>query len=132
MPATTKNLTGDDRLEAGATFTRTWRFLSAPDVPHNLSGLGTWRAFFRKNYDDTETFQATIDPATDPATGVITFTVPASETEAYAQTAAAASKDGMVGVWDLESQDSSNPAIVTRWLEGTWLMSEEATYDNPS
>lgn len=129
MPAATKHLTEEDRLEAGATFNRTWRFVTSGGPTHNLTNHNTWRARFRKNYDDLTFFEASITGPFD-TTGTITFQVSSSDTAAYARTSTAAGRDGMVGVWDLESVDATTNAV-TRWLEGTWLMSEEATYDNP-
>lgn len=129
MPAATKHLTEEDRLEAGATFVRTWRFVTSAQVAHNLTAQTTWRARFRKNYDDSTFFSATITGPFD-STGTITLQVSDQMTADYARTTTAAGKDGMVGVWDLESVNGDTNAV-TRWLEGTWLMSEEATYDNP-
>ena len=130
MPAATKHLTEEDRLEAGATYVRTWKFVRTAGGPaHDLTAHTTWRARFRKNYDDSTFFDATITGPFD-TTGTVTMQVSDAATAAYARSSAAAGRDGMQGVWDLESVNSGSGAV-TRWLEGTWLMSEEATYDNP-
>ena len=124
MPATTKNLTGLDRLEAGATYTRTWKLTNTSDVAYNLSGE-TFSAKFRNSYDGTDVFAAAIAFSTDGTNGIIVFTIANTATAAWQQLDVAKQRDGLKGVWDLESVKAG---VVTRWLEGTWEITEESTY----
>jgi len=126
MPATTHNLQTLDRLEAGTTFRRSWQFNHPTSgLPENLTGH-TFSSSFRVNYSDASpVFQAavTIDDATG---GVIDFVISDSDTEAFG---ASVGYDAtlMQGVWDLESVDGAGET--TRWLEGTWVMTPEATQE---
>jgi hypothetical protein len=53
-----------------------------------------------------------------PLAGSIVVTIPASETNSYATASA---------VYDLETEDSSSPAIVKRRIEGTITLSKQVT-----
>ena len=124
MPATTKNLITADRIEAGSDFIRVWVFTSDGASAHNLTNH-TFTASFRPSFDSSTVFTATVTIVSASA-GKILITIPDTETRDYARSAAAQERGGMRGVWDLESVNSSGGRVI-RWLEGSWIMTDEAT-----
>ena len=125
MPATTKNLTVDDRIEAGADFIRVWKFTNAAGSAHDLSNL-TFTAQFRPDFKSETKFTATVAVEGTATDGKVKITIPDTETRDYARSAAAAEKGGMRGVWDLESVHGTSGRVI-RWLEGSWSMTDEVT-----
>ena len=125
MPAATKNLTVDDRIEAGADFIRVWKLTDSGGTAHNLTNL-SFTAQFRPDFKSETKFTATVAIVGSSSAGIIKITIPDNETRDYARSAAAAEKGGMRGVWDLESVNSSDARVI-RWLEGSWSMTDEVT-----
>jgi len=129
MPAAIKNLTAatNDQLEAGATFSRTWQLMDTETgLAHNLSTYTGFRSSFRQTFADTQPdFQATVT-ITDAPNGIITFLLDAIDLSTFADAETAST---MSGVWDLEGYitDSPNPEVVTRFLMGSWDMTQEVT-----
>ena len=124
MAATKKNLIGDDRIEAGSDFIRVWVFNDSSGSAHSLTSQA-FTASFRPTYDSEASFVASVALTTAGA-GKITITITDTATRDYARSAAAAERNGMRGVWDLESVHSGTGRVI-RWLEGNWTMTDEAT-----
>ena len=123
MPATTLNLTGDNRIEAGSTFVRTWQFIDSETDANLLTPVpNAVRASFRKTFAGALEFAA--DTVTVNTTGLVTMTIDSDTSAAWALAEAYAN---MQGLWDLELYDTSTPPVVVRLLEGTWIMTGEVT-----
>jgi hypothetical protein len=133
MPATTKNLTGDDRLESGATFERKFKLTKdTEDTAWNLTDH-TFAAKFRSKEYGSDTMVATF-AVTNPSGGEVVMKLADDVTLAWQALAVAKQKDGMSGVWDMESVAGGlcvAPFVsgqTYRWLEGTWTMTNSTTY----
>ena len=126
MPATTHNLQTLDRLEAGTTFRRSWQFNHPTSgLPENITGH-TFSSSFRLAYsDEFPQFQAVVAVDDGPG-GVIEFVISDTATETFGASVGYDATQ-MQGVWDLESVDGAGET--TRWLEGTWVMTPEATQE---
>lgn len=118
MAAAVKNLL----IEQGATFRLVLRIRNAAtQAAVNLTGYSA-----RMHVRSTVASSSTLIEATTangkivitPSTGVITVTLSATETAALTFASA---------VYDLETEDSSSPAVVKRRLQGTVTLSREVT-----
>ena len=135
MPAATKNLTGTDVIEAGATWFRTYKLVNSSGTAYNLTDHD-FTAKFRPSYYavDADCFSATCT-VTDAANGTITVKITDADTQAYQIRDVAKQKAGLKGVYTISSQKTSTSAssIGTtnddiRWIEGTWEMTLDANY----
>lgn len=118
MAAAVKNLL----IEQGATFRLVLRIRDkATQAAVDLTGYSA-RMHVRATVASTSTLiEATTANGKiviTPSTGVITVTLSATETTALSFTSA---------VYDLETEDSSSPAVVKRRLQGTVTLSKEVT-----
>jgi hypothetical protein len=112
MPAGTFNLTGDYRIEQGATFTLTVTVTTSTGAVYPLTAM-TAAAILRETKATTAHTDFTV--AVAESTGVITVSLTATETAAITITS---------GYWDLEL---TSGATVTLLLEGTVEISQEVT-----
>jgi len=112
MPAGTFNLTGQYRVEQGATYTLEITVTDSAGAVYDMSGA-TAAAKIRETKSSVTSFAFTCTINT--GTGVITVTMAATDTAAITITS---------GFWDLELTQGST---VTRLLEGTVVVSQEVT-----
>jgi hypothetical protein len=112
MPAGTFNLTGDYRIEQGATYSFTVTITTSAGAVYPLTGM-TAAAILRETKATTAHTDFTC--AVAESTGIITVSLTASETAAITITS---------GYWDLELTSGTT---VTRLLEGTVEISQECT-----
>jgi hypothetical protein len=112
MPAGTFNLTGDYRIEQGATYALTVGITDDNGAVYAMP-TATAAAILRETKDAVAHTDFTC--SINSTTGVITVSLTATETSAITITS---------GFWDLELTEGTT---VTRLLEGTVEISQEVT-----
>jgi len=143
MPATSFPLTGDNRMEAGATFDLIIPFvdkhgdpLDLTDYDPNKSGTGG-RMMLRKTADDTGAELLSLTPqltplvegiyiVEPPTLGKVRIFIEPATLEALSFFGGVPILENRTGVYDLEVEGAS--AIdVLRLAEGPYVIAEEAT-----
>lgn len=132
--AATQNFTGDDAIEAGATFDVTITLLMPSGDPLDLTDFtsgagGTLRSHFRPTVDsNTIVFNLTDAPAY-PLTHIEVVSPPTAGQLRIVlsdeDTAAADANNTESGVYDVEGERADGS--VRRLLEGAWSVVEEVT-----
>ena len=144
MPATTFALTGDNRMEAGATYDLTIPLVDSNGDPVDLTdydpngtGAGA-RMKMRKTIDETSTevldLTAQLAPLLEgvyivepPTLGKVRIYIEANTLAELSFFSGAALPDNRVGVFDVEVDDGEATPGVMRVLEGPYLIDPEAT-----
>lgn len=128
MAAAVFNLTSDYAIAQGGTWTVALVVYRSTGVVWDLStGPTTVAAKIRRKFSDSAAVQAITCTITDAPNGAISMSLTAVETAALTISTTAQNPDTRrvsLGVYDVELTEA---AVVTRILEGTVELSQEAT-----